>query len=84
MNLVETPSISRRKALQHLSVLAATTVVPPWTKVGSKPDLSFSISTLRKIATEEAFNIPEIAPALKDLVQKGSNNLDNLVLKTDL
>jgi predicted TIM-barrel fold metal-dependent hydrolase len=36
---------------------------------------------LRKIATEEAFNIPEIAEAISDVVKQGGTNLDLLLLK---
>ncbi|NJN33700.1 MAG: amidohydrolase [Saprospiraceae bacterium] len=36
---------------------------------------------MRKIATEEAFTIPEIARAYKDWVRKDSVNLDSMVLK---
>lgn len=36
---------------------------------------------LRKIATEEAFTIPEIATAYKDWVRKGGTNLDMMLLK---
>lgn len=74
-------SISRRKALTGLSALAATTVVSPWVQGEVIPTPQSAATPVRKIATEEAFNISEIAVALKDMVKKGGNNLDNLVLK---
>jgi 5-carboxyvanillate decarboxylase len=36
---------------------------------------------VRKIATEEAFNIPEIAEAIADVAKQGGANLDLLLLK---
>lgn len=36
---------------------------------------------IRKIATEEAFNIPEIADAIVDALKQGGTNLDLLLLK---
>jgi len=38
-------------------------------------------SRLRKIATEEAFSIPEVATAVRDLVRQGGRNLDLKLLK---
>lgn len=35
---------------------------------------------VKKIATEEAFMIPEVAAAVRDLVRKGGSNLDNKLL----
>ena len=36
---------------------------------------------MRKIATEEAFTIPEIAEAIRNVVRQGGSNLDLLLLK---
>ncbi|MEH3108342.1 MAG: amidohydrolase family protein [Sphingomonas fennica] len=39
------------------------------------------MAKLRKIATEEAFSIPEVAAALRDVVRGPSNSLDKLLVK---
>ncbi len=39
------------------------------------------MATLRKIATEEAFSIPEVAQALKQVVRGPSSSLDKLLVK---
>ena len=36
---------------------------------------------MRKIATEEAFSIPEVARALKQVVRGPSSSLDKLLVK---
>jgi 5-carboxyvanillate decarboxylase len=74
--------MNRRTLLKDLTVLSATTLFAP--VVQAQADgLRFdgTHQPLRKIATEEAFNIPEIAEAIKTLVRKGGNQLDLAVLK---
>jgi 2,3-dihydroxybenzoate decarboxylase/5-carboxyvanillate decarboxylase len=39
------------------------------------------LSRLRKIATEEAFSIPEVAQALRQVVRGPGSSLDKLLLK---
>ena len=73
----------RRTALKNLSSLAAVAIAPDF--VQAKEDRLLNTHTskqsLRKIATEEAFTIPEIATAYREIVQKGGTNLDLMVLK---
>jgi len=73
----------RRTALKNLSSLAAVAIAPDF--VQAKEDRLLNTHTskqsLRKIATEEAFTIPEIATAYKEIVHKGGTNLDLMVLK---
>lgn len=73
----------RRTALKNLSSIAAAATVPGILQAQD----SLSVKNrdpkkgLRKIATEEAFVIPEIAKAYKALVQKGGTNLDLMLMK---
>jgi 5-carboxyvanillate decarboxylase len=91
MNLPEnTPSqpdhakslLTRRTALKQISmstVAAATGLSTDTTKnllANKKSD-----TAVFKIATEEAFNIPEIAEAVRDVIKQGGTNLDLLLLK---
>jgi 5-carboxyvanillate decarboxylase len=73
----------RRIALKNLSSLAAAAMAPDVLQAKEDRLLNTHPSTqsIRKIATEEAFTIPEIATAYKDIVQKGGTNLDLMVLK---
>ena len=76
------PGIDRRTALVQMSTIVAA---------GAWPQLGAATKSLpggpgshaaargmrvRKIATEEAFSIPEIADALRDVVRRGGPNLD--------
>lgn len=78
---------SRRSAIKTLSTIAATAAFNPGQLTGAIQDdqgLQQAQSLpekIRKIATEEAFNIPEIADGIKEIVRKGGNNLDLIVLK---
>lgn len=47
---------------------------------GSTKESSQAPKPLRKIATEEAFNIPEIADAIGSVLKQGGTNLDLLLL----
>lgn len=63
--------------------MAAAATVPTFLQAKDGQPLQSLLAKpgLRKIATEEAFVIPEIANAFKDVVQKGSTNLDQTMLK---
>ncbi|WP_276369497.1 amidohydrolase family protein [Chryseolinea sp. H1M3-3] len=79
-------AIDRRSALKKLSSLATAATLPVFGQakdVESQKALSNVAPNqrLRKIATEEAFNIPEIAEAIANVVRKGGTNLDLLLLK---
>jgi 5-carboxyvanillate decarboxylase len=76
-------NMKRRSALKNLSALAGAVTLPGLLSARNTPPLltESQAQPLRKIATEEAFTIPEIASAYKDLVRRGGTNLDLLVLK---
>lgn len=75
--------MKRSSFLKSVAGLASTAVMPSFgqTQLAGSDAFSTAPVSVRKIATEEAFNIPEIAAAIKDLLQEGGTNLDNLVLK---
>jgi 5-carboxyvanillate decarboxylase len=77
--------MNRRSVLKNLSTLAAASTLPPFLKDSvSSPNAAPGVESkprLRKIATEEAFTIPEIAEAIRKVVQQGGPNLDLLLLK---
>lgn len=73
--------VDRRGALARISSsLAAAWPLSsrPWRASRQKPQASANASSrrLRKIATEEAFLIPEIAAAMRQVVQRGGPSLD--------
>ncbi|MEO5978662.1 MAG: amidohydrolase family protein [Chryseolinea sp.] len=83
---LSTSFVNRRKALKQLSILGAAAAVPGISTANTNlpNDVTSgtrSNVTLFKIATEEAFNIPEIAEAIKGIVKQGGTNLDLLLLK---
>lgn len=77
--------MNRRSVLRNLSTLAAASTLPPFLKDSvSSPKAAPGVESkphLRKIATEEAFTIPEIAEAIRKVVRQGGPNLDLLLLK---
>jgi 5-carboxyvanillate decarboxylase len=75
--------MKRRSVLKNLSALAGVAALPGALNAQDNVALTSAPQTvpLRKIATEEAFTIPEIASAYKEIVRKGGTNLDLLVLK---
>lgn len=77
--------MNRRSAIKNLSSIAAASTLPPFLKASDSPWNAIastpSSERLRKIATEEAFTIPEIAEAIRNLARKGGSNLDLLLLK---
>jgi predicted TIM-barrel fold metal-dependent hydrolase len=83
----KTNVMDRRAVLIRLSAIAAGAVTG-WPKITSAKDegetdaRSQKRDKMRMIATEEAFVIPEIAEALRELVKRGGTNLDLKLLST--
>jgi 5-carboxyvanillate decarboxylase len=76
-------SLSRRKALKIISSLSVGAAIPVQLHANEKSSGDVSMGTgqkLKKIATEEAWCIPEIAEALRTMSKKGSSNLDYKLL----
>ena len=77
--------INRRVVLGGLSSIAASALSGP-THAMALPDGDQQSrpaapgARVRKIATEEAFTIPEVAEAMRDVVRRGGTNLDLNVL----
>ena len=72
-------SLSRRKALKIMSSIAAAAALPiplPANETINSKRVNGTGQKLRKIATEEAWCIPEISEALKAMSKKGGSNLD--------
>jgi predicted TIM-barrel fold metal-dependent hydrolase len=76
-------AMNRRGALARLSSLLAAGAAWPWLAeggpgTGAQRDASVSPPShrLRKVATEEAFLIPEIAAAMREVVRRGGPALD--------
>ena len=75
-------AIDRRAALGRMSTIVAVAALPdlagaagsPREEQGHQPPVPGK--RLRKIATEEAFSIPEVAEAVRDVVRRGGPNLD--------
>lgn len=76
----ENNPVDRRTALTQLSALAGVAVWPRQNVTAqAQPNNNAPLSTkkrVRKIATEEAFMIPEVATAVRDMVRKGGFDLD--------
>lgn len=78
--------LNRRTALAQLSALAGVAAWPG--QIGTGHDQRhgntppIAPKRVKKIATEEAFMIPEVANAVRDLVRKGGSNLDIKLLTT--
>ena len=77
--------INRRVVLGGLSSIVASALSGPTPAMAlpegdqqSKPAVPGT--RLRKIATEEAFTIPEVAEAMRDVIKQGGTNLDLKVL----
>jgi 5-carboxyvanillate decarboxylase len=71
--------VDRRKAIKILSSITAGAAIPGMIQAKSDSDTKPAVQsgkTLKKIATEEAWCIPEIAEALKAMSKKGNGNLD--------
>lgn len=78
--------VNRRTALAQLTALAGAATWPGLSKATtSSPDGNIPLANkkpVRKIATEEAFMIPEVASAVRNIVRSGGPNLDIKLLKT--
>ncbi len=78
----EPATIDRRTALVQMSAIAAAGAWPQLAaalerpRADHAPQASAGVTRLRKIATEEAFSIPEVAAAIRDVVRRGGQNLD--------
>src|SRR5918993_4833577 len=78
---------SRRSVIKRLSGFAAAATFAPFQKLQTGEETLTSRAQgamsklIRKIATEEAFNIPEIADGIREITRKGGDNLDLLVLR---
>lgn len=73
--------MDRRFVLKNLTALTAASTLPTHLKASDDSISNFPTRRLRKIATEEAFTIPEIAKAFRSVIKKGGHNLDLLLLK---
>lgn len=77
--------MNRRTVLKNLSAVAAAASLPPWLPAwGASPAAGLRAPAgprVRKIATEEAFTIPEIVEATRGVVRRGGASLDLLLLK---
>lgn len=75
--------MDRRTALANLSIWGIGAILGSLGRAPAAPsDVSEERSKLRKIATEEACTIPEIAAALRGVVRAGGSNLDLPLLAT--
>ncbi|MCF0052435.1 amidohydrolase family protein [Dyadobacter sp. LJ53] len=78
--------VNRRTALTQLSAFAGVAAWPAQALTVQDQRNNVRPPTapkrVRKIATEEAFMIPEVANAIRDLVRKGGSNLDIKLLTT--
>lgn len=82
--------IDRRTALIQMSglliggLLPAAAAAESFRTVENRqiPDIPAAEKKLRKIATEEAFVIPEVAAAVRELARRGGTNLDLKLLAT--
>src|SRR5215510_8068953 len=72
--------MNRRRALAGIAAMVAAGALPKNARTVTLPavarDTTRSGRTLRRIATEEHFTIPEIADAMRDVVRRGGSNLD--------
>ncbi|UFH55891.1 amidohydrolase family protein [Spirosoma sp. KNUC1025] len=82
----ENAPVNRRTALVQLSALATVAgwpdqagVLTSHADVNTPPTVG---KRVRKIATEEAFMIPEVATAVRELTRRGGSNLDLKLLST--
>ncbi|HZI25268.1 MAG TPA: amidohydrolase family protein [Chryseolinea sp.] len=78
-------NLNRRQALKGLSSMGLLSGLAGQTSAQATgtnvTDMTTPKQSVRKIATEEAFNIPEIAEAIVQVARKGGTNLDLALLK---
>jgi 5-carboxyvanillate decarboxylase len=81
-------TIDRRTALVGMSAVVAAAGLPRITEAAATSGAGQGVQPpspakrVRKIATEEAFMIPEVAAAVRDVVRRGGTNLDLKLLAT--
>jgi 5-carboxyvanillate decarboxylase len=69
--------MNRRTALINLSCFGAAAALGTLERANAEQSGEAPrLRKLRKIATEEAFTVPEVATALRDVVRAGGSNLD--------
>jgi len=82
----ENVRVNRRTALAQLSAFAGATALTGQALIAQAQQKNSAQTVaarkVRKIATEEAFMIPEVAAAVRDVVRKGGSNLDIKLLTT--
>ena len=82
----ENTPVNRRTALAQLTTLATVAGWPGQASAVTSPPADrtppVAAKRIRKIATEEAFMIPEVATAVRELVRRGGSNLDLKLLTT--
>lgn len=74
-------AIDRRTALAQISTIVTAAAFPGLAAAAESPQAEGPSppargQRLRRIATEEAFTIPEVAEATRDVVRRGGANLD--------
>jgi 5-carboxyvanillate decarboxylase len=73
-------AMNRRAALRGMSAMAASALTAAGNAAGEPEEAQGPPARrpvrLRKIATEEAYTIPEVAEALRGVVRQGGTNLD--------
>jgi 2,3-dihydroxybenzoate decarboxylase/5-carboxyvanillate decarboxylase len=75
--------MDRRTALINLSSFGAAAAFGALERANAQQSGEAPrLRKLRKIATEEAWTIPEVATALRDVVRAGGNSLDLPLLAT--
>ena len=75
--------MNRRTALAGLSTLGIGAALGDLGQAAAAQSASArAVSTLRKIATEEACTVPEVASAFREVVRAGGSNLDLRLLRT--
>ena len=81
-------TINRRTVLARMSTLAAAAVLTRLGGAQASPQAEGATKpaarriSLRKIATEEAFTIPEMIEPVRDVLRQGGSNLDLTLLST--
>jgi 5-carboxyvanillate decarboxylase len=81
-------AVDRRTVLAQISTMMAAATIPafvtaagdPRDAQGARP--ARARKRLRKIATEEAFTVREVAEAIRDVARRGGSNLDLALLST--
>lgn len=72
----DAPGVNRRAALRRISAWLAGVAGAPILSQSAPAEQTQRKSRMRKIATEEAFLIPEVADAMRAVVKRGGASLD--------